>query len=82
MAIVYGIEDHGGLKATVVDAFGVYSAPALSTLLLASAQAGHISRGDAMQAIQGTSSTWVVLYASRPRWSTRSASVRIPCSAS
>ena len=33
MAIVYGIEGKGGLKATVVDAFGVYSDPALSALL-------------------------------------------------
>ena len=33
MAIVYGIEGRRGLKATVVDAFGVYSDPALSTLL-------------------------------------------------
>ncbi len=33
MAIVYGIESRRGLKATVVDAFGVYSDPALSALL-------------------------------------------------
>ena len=33
MAIVYGIEGKGGLKATVVDAFGVYADPALSALL-------------------------------------------------
>jgi len=33
MAIVYGIEGRRGLKATVVDAFGVYSDPALSALL-------------------------------------------------
>jgi hypothetical protein len=33
MAIVFGIEGKSGLKATVVDAFGVYSDPALSTLL-------------------------------------------------
>ena len=33
MAIVYGIEGRRGLKATVVDAFGVYSDPALSALV-------------------------------------------------
>jgi len=33
MAIVYGIEGRRGLKATVVDAFGVYADPALSALL-------------------------------------------------
>ena len=33
MAIVYGIEGKGGLKATVIDAFGVYADPALSALL-------------------------------------------------
>ena len=33
MAIVYAIEGKEGLRATVVDAFGVYSDPALSALL-------------------------------------------------
>ena len=33
MAIVYGIEGRRGLMATVVDAFGVYSDPALSALM-------------------------------------------------
>jgi len=33
MAIVYGIEGRRGLRATVVDAFGVYSDPALSALM-------------------------------------------------
>jgi hypothetical protein len=33
MAIVYGIETVGGTRGTVVDAFGVYSDPALSTAL-------------------------------------------------
>jgi hypothetical protein len=33
MAIVYGIEGKGGLRATVVDAFGVYSDPALGAAL-------------------------------------------------
>jgi hypothetical protein len=33
MAVVYGIEGRCGLKATVVDAFGVYSDPALGALL-------------------------------------------------
>jgi hypothetical protein len=33
MAIVYGIEGRRGLKATVIDAFGVYSDPALSALM-------------------------------------------------
>jgi hypothetical protein len=33
MAIVYGIEGAGGLKATVIDAFGVYSDPGLGALL-------------------------------------------------
>ena len=33
MAVVYGIEGRRGLKATVVDAFGVYSDPALGALL-------------------------------------------------
>ena len=33
MAIVYGLEARNGLRGTVVDAFGVYSDPALSALL-------------------------------------------------
>ena len=33
MAVVYGIEGRHGLKATVVDAFGVYSDPALGAVL-------------------------------------------------
>jgi len=33
MAIVYGIEGRRGLKATVVDAFGVYADPGLSALM-------------------------------------------------
>jgi hypothetical protein len=33
MAIVYGVEAKNGLRGTVVDAFGVYSDPALSALL-------------------------------------------------
>ena len=33
MAIVYGIEARNGLRGTVVDAFGVYSDPALGALL-------------------------------------------------
>lgn len=33
MAIVYGVEARNGLRGTVVDAFGVYSDPALSALL-------------------------------------------------
>jgi hypothetical protein len=33
MAIVYGIETTSGTRGTVVDAFGVYSDPALSALL-------------------------------------------------
>lgn len=33
MAIVYGIEGQRGLKATVVDAFGVYADPALGALM-------------------------------------------------
>ena len=33
MAIVYGIEARNGLRGTVVDAFGVYSDPALSAFL-------------------------------------------------
>lgn len=33
MAIVYGVEARNGVRGTVVDAFGVYSDPALSALL-------------------------------------------------
>ena len=33
MAIVYGVEARNGLRGTVVDAFGVYSDPALSALM-------------------------------------------------
>lgn len=33
MVVVYGIEGRHGLKATVVDAFGVYSDPALGAVL-------------------------------------------------
>jgi hypothetical protein len=33
MAIVYGVEAKSGLRGTVVDAFGVYSDPALSAFL-------------------------------------------------
>jgi len=33
MAIVYGIETTSGARGTVVDAFGVYSDPALSAVL-------------------------------------------------
>ena len=33
MAIVYGVEARNGLRGTVVDAFGVYSDPALSAFL-------------------------------------------------
>ena len=33
MAIVYGVEARNGLRGTVVDAFGVYSDPALGALL-------------------------------------------------
>src|ERR1700682_3079649 len=33
MAIVYSVDATNGLRGTVVDAFGVYSAPALSALL-------------------------------------------------
>jgi hypothetical protein len=33
MAIVYGIETRSGVRGTMVDAFGVYSDPALGALL-------------------------------------------------
>ena len=33
MAIVYGVEARNGLRGTVVDAFGVYSDPALGALM-------------------------------------------------
>jgi hypothetical protein len=33
MAIVYGVEGKNGVRGTLVDAFGVYSDPALSALL-------------------------------------------------
>ena len=33
MAIVYGVEARNGVRGTVVDAFGVYSDPALSALM-------------------------------------------------
>ena len=33
MAIVYGVEASNGLRGTVVDAFGVYSDPALSAVM-------------------------------------------------
>ena len=33
MAIVYGVEASNGVRGTVVDAFGVYSDPALSALM-------------------------------------------------
>ncbi|HKW91390.1 MAG TPA: phosphoribosylpyrophosphate synthetase [Methylomirabilota bacterium] len=33
MAIVYGVESASGARGTVVDAFGVYSDPALSAVL-------------------------------------------------
>jgi hypothetical protein len=33
MAIVYGVEARNGLRGTLVDAFGVYSDPALSAFL-------------------------------------------------